>query len=501
VTNATASRSVSSGRVSGGSVNQHPSTWGNPRAEDALRSLRRLDVPEVPARVMRRRLRKVPPAVAPGTTPPPASQADGRIGGIPVRYDPPPPPPLPQRPARTARGRARQAAFADPHDWRWVVGGVGRVLVSVGLLIFAFVAYQLWGTGIQYARAQDQLRKDFSAELAQHSGRPGTGSTLAGAAPTTVVPGSVPGSSDPAATVAPVTPSADPTVTTVAGAPTTLAELPALQLGDALGIIEIPKIGVNEIIVAGVRQTDLDKGVGHYPYTPLPGNPGNAAIAGHRTTHGQPFFNLDKLVAGDQIIVTTLQGKFVYDVTGSKVVDPTDFTVLFGDPSQTTLTLTTCHPRFSQKKRLVISAVFDPTQSQAAGGTLTYAPQPGDLQVPSDSSADTIAGENGAPVATDATGSTVAGSDSGSGATGGVSADAAPATETKDAFASGWFSDPEAWPQIALWGFALTAVALFATWLGKRRANWIGALVGIAPFVVLLYFWFENVNRLLPPGL
>ena len=136
-----------------------------------------------------------------------------------------------------------------------------------------------------------------------------------------------------------------------------------LGLGDALGIIEIPKIGVDEIIVAGVRASDLDRGVGHYPYTPLPGNPGNVALAGHRTTHGQPFFNLDQLRPGDEVTVTTLQGRFVYDVVGSKVVDPSDFTVLLSDPGKSTLTLTTCHPRYSQKKRLVISAVLEAYKS------------------------------------------------------------------------------------------------------------------------------------------
>ena len=74
--------------------------------------------------------------------------------------------------------------------------------------------------------------------------------------------------------------------------------------------------------------------------------------------------------------------------------------------------------------------------------------------------------------------------------------------EAADAFAHGWFSDDAAFTQVALWGFALSAIAIGA-WLLSRevRRNWVGALVGIVPFVVALYFFFQNVNRLLPAAL
>jgi sortase A len=74
--------------------------------------------------------------------------------------------------------------------------------------------------------------------------------------------------------------------------------------------------------------------------------------------------------------------------------------------------------------------------------------------------------------------------------------------ESVEALSAGWFSDPNAWPQIALWGMGLTLIALAAWRLSKKvHRNWVGALVGIGPFVVVLYFFFENVNRLLPPNL
>ncbi len=330
-------------------------------------------------------------------------------------------------------------------------------MISIGVLIFAFVAYQLWGTGIQYARAQNVLEDEFAEQLAQYSTAPPTAGVIQ------TLPQVAPGS----------TRSTTASPSTTAGAPgPSLAPL-ALGLGDLLGRIEIPAIGVEDYIVAGVRATDLTKGVGHYPYTPLPGSTGNSAIAGHRTTHGQPFFELDKLVEGDEIVVTTVQGTFVYAVSGSRVVEPTDFTVLFGSPDESVLTLTTCHPRYSQKKRLVVSAVLVPAKTVEGTATIEYT----DDAVEESEAVSEIPGDDadGAP--------------------------AVPAEATIDAFSDGWFSDPAAWPQIAMWGTALTAVALFATWVGNRTRKWLSVLLFISPFVVVLYFWFENVNRLLPPNL
>ena len=101
----------------------------------------------------------------------------------------------------------------------------------------------------------------------------------------------------------------------------------------------------------------LQAGPGHYPSTPLPGQAGNAAIAGHRTTYLHPFYNLNELVPGDPITVETVQGIFLYDVTSSMAVLPTDVAVV--DPTPTpTLTLTTCNPRYSASQRLVVHAAL-----------------------------------------------------------------------------------------------------------------------------------------------
>src|SRR5205085_1071336 len=89
--------------------------------------------------------------------------------------------------------------------------------------------------------------------------------------------------------------------------------------------LRIPKIGLDSIVVNGVGRSDLRKGPGHYPDTPLPGQRGNAAIAGHRTTYGAPFGNLDQLAPGDSIIVRTLEGVFEFRVAQKPlVVDPSD---------------------------------------------------------------------------------------------------------------------------------------------------------------------------------
>lgn len=138
--------------------------------------------------------------------------------------------------------------------------------------------------------------------------------------------------------------------------------------GEAIARIIIPSIALDTIVVAGVEIDDLRKGPGHYSTTPLPGQPGNAAIAGHRTTYGAPFGRLAELNAGDAIIVETLQGTFTYRVLpgvpgmgghalGFRIVAPTALEVL-DDVGDNRLTLTTCHPKYSSRQRLIVQAVL-----------------------------------------------------------------------------------------------------------------------------------------------
>ena len=91
------------------------------------------------------------------------------------------------------------------------------------------------------------------------------------------------------------------------------------------------------------------------PGTPLPGQPGNAVISGHRTTHGRPFHDFDQLVAGDRVEVDTGIGTHVYEVRESFIVAPTDVWVTDSRPGAW-LTLTTCNPKYSARERLIVTA-------------------------------------------------------------------------------------------------------------------------------------------------
>jgi len=130
-----------------------------------------------------------------------------------------------------------------------------------------------------------------------------------------------------------------------------------LQDGDALTRIKIPSLGVDTVVVEGTTASALKAGAGHYPNTPLPCEAGNVAIAGHRTTYGRPFSQLDRLNAGDVVILTTPIGSCTYEIVKEPfVISPRDFSVVQNDPAKKMLTLTTCHPKGSARQRLVVQA-------------------------------------------------------------------------------------------------------------------------------------------------
>ena len=127
--------------------------------------------------------------------------------------------------------------------------------------------------------------------------------------------------------------------------------------GDPLTRIKIPAIGVDTVVVEGTSASALRAGAGHYPDTPLPYENGNVAIAGHRTTYGKPFSELDKLKTGDVVILETPVGSCTYQITvAPRVILPTDFSVVANRLDQQLLTLTTCHPKGSAEKRLYVQA-------------------------------------------------------------------------------------------------------------------------------------------------
>lgn len=132
-----------------------------------------------------------------------------------------------------------------------------------------------------------------------------------------------------------------------------------LKSGQSLTRIQIPKLGVNVIVVQGVDENALKAGAGHYPQTPLPCQIGDVAIAGHRTTYGKPFANVDRLAPGDEIVLTTPVGSCIYRVARPPfVVLPTDYGVVANTPGQFELTLTSCHPKGSATHRIIIKALM-----------------------------------------------------------------------------------------------------------------------------------------------
>ena len=199
---------------------------------------------------------------------------------------------------------------------------IGRVILVAGVLVLLFIPYLLWGTGLITAQAQNDLRQQFLATQRMHH-----------------------------ATVVLHPPTKPPAVLTIAP---TIAP-PAT--GAPVGILSIPKIAVSVVIVEGTSAEQLRSGPGHYPGTPLPGEAGNVAIAGHRTTYLHPFYDLNELTPGDPINILTGQGLFQYRVTSSRAVDPTDVAVVAPTASPM-LTLTTCNPKYSASQRLVVQATL-----------------------------------------------------------------------------------------------------------------------------------------------
>ncbi len=132
----------------------------------------------------------------------------------------------------------------------------------------------------------------------------------------------------------------------------------AVAVSSPVTRMRIPRLGVDTIIVEGVTVTALRAGAGHYPGTPLPGQRGNVAIAGHRTTYGSPFRHLDRLAPGDEIVFTTPVGAVTYRVSGDPFVVAPDDTRVVAPDSQSLLTLTTCHPLNSSRERLIVRAVL-----------------------------------------------------------------------------------------------------------------------------------------------
>ena len=125
--------------------------------------------------------------------------------------------------------------------------------------------------------------------------------------------------------------------------------------GDAIGRIELPTIGRDLYVIEGTGTGDLRKGPGHYSDTPLPGERGTVAIAGHRTTFGAPFRKIDRLEKGDTIRLQMPYGRFIYSVDKTRIVQPTEVSVK-RPVGHDQLVLTACEPLYSAARRSVVFA-------------------------------------------------------------------------------------------------------------------------------------------------
>lgn len=197
-----------------------------------------------------------------------------------------------------------------------VVGVLGEIFVTLGVIILLFVGYQLWWTDVlarnTYADTRAWLQQEWG--IGDASGR----------VPATVTP----------------------------------------EWAKPFGLMYIPELrdrawGVP--ILEGTTQEILQGGVGHHPGSAVPGEMGNVAIAGHRTTYGAPFGDIDHLEPGDQVIIETKTGWYIYQMDNKEIIDFWEGWVLDPVPgkprntipTQELITIYSCHPKFSAAQRYV----------------------------------------------------------------------------------------------------------------------------------------------------
>lgn len=247
-----------------------------------------------------------------------------------------------------------------------LVTGTGWTLIAAGLVILLYLVYTLFYTNLSTDAAQSSMLDEWTTQVgdpAADSEPPGggrEGSTTNASATVDPAPSPSVSQADDSAEPNGQEAADDPVVGGAGDAPDLGAEAVALLRFVRPGAETPPVHAEPLVVVDGIGTGDLQLGPGHYPDTAMPGGDGNFAVAGHRTTYGAPFFHLDELRAGDEIHVTDRGGEtFVYEYRKQRIVDPGDMWVIGEDPFGTgvrTLTLTTCHPRFSARQRLVVFA-------------------------------------------------------------------------------------------------------------------------------------------------
>lgn len=250
--------------------------------------------------------------------------------------------------SRRAPARGRRRGFAQV-----LAQVVGELLITAGVILLLFVAWQLWWTNVESNAKQDQAVEEFFADL--------------GEAP--VPPEGVEGTQTPASGEVPV--------------------LHTAAAGHTFAVIYIPRFGdsYTRPVTSGVSTAVLDNlGLGHYPETGMPGAVGNFALAGHRQTNGAVLDNIHTLVPGDRIYVQTRDGFYTYVYRNTQIVLPDRVDVLAPvptqpgvEPAERILTLTSCNPRFGAQERIIAYAVMESFQLLSEGPPEEIAAQVADV--------------------------------------------------------------------------------------------------------------------------
>jgi sortase A len=285
---------------------------------------------------------ETPTAIIPAVS----ADATGLLGAVPPappKPDPdgdgdPPAPPQPRRGERVVKLRPEQTDEGYKSVYseltrptvgsrlRTGVRGLGEIMITFGVIVLLFAAYEVWGTTAVIGSHQDTLGQQLDQQWDQP----------------------------------------DPTV-----GPTPSASADPLA-GRAIARLYIPKLDKQWVVVEGVTQKDIRYAPGHYPSSADPGKIGNFAVAGHRNR--ATFWRLDELDSGDAIVVETRTDWFVYEVVRTRIVKPTQVEVVAPvpgrpgvKPTQAMVTLTTCNPKFDNYQRLIIHGELARQQDRSAG--------------------------------------------------------------------------------------------------------------------------------------
>jgi sortase A len=274
---------------------------------------------------------------------------------------------------------------------RRVASTVGAVLMAAGLAIALFFGYAFFGSGLSEQRSQKLLFDRFETSL--------TNGTM------------------------------------------NYNKLPAP--GDPVALLKIASIGLEQVVVEGTNPSATEQGPGHFRSSPLPGQVGNAVIAGRRSTYGAPFRDIGELAVGDEIVATTAEGVFSYDVTQIAHVHPGQQDVV-APTTDNRLTLVTSEPRFTPSGRLAVIATLQ-------GKPVSSPAEPRPLAVGDDETG--LRGDIGA-----------------------------------------------AGPLI-LWLELLVLVGAGGVFLARRWSRWATYLLGAPVVLALLVLLFDSLNRLFPATL